>query len=642
MSTALTDYINYQLTPEDERRRRDTIVSAMRLGGVKMPMDVAKSILSADIEMTMEGASTIIVQLNDPDRVILRSKYLTDGTRMQIPRSDGVVGKWDTFALVKISKNGDNLTLTFEDEAIWRLRKYNSKLKVNRNQMTRAQFALKLCQEPKPRIPLYSPELLIKQPIGTSKSYTNYQASQVDTTGQGTAKTSIDASGLKIKGKAATDEQLDNIAEVLAVGVKLKAPKATLYASIVTVIQESSALNLPGGDRDSVGMFQQRPSQGWTGLRNIPKAARQFFLGPSESGPNGAIEYYVAHPGATSGGIAQAVQRSAYPDAYAKWDSEARSIVSAYLGSGSTGYRGSLDRVDKQKYASYEFTRGDPDDPSKKEDSWTCLQRLADEVGWVCFAYRGTVYFISEEELYSRAPKFKIAEFGPGVDTIDFDYDAGGKVAQLNVSVYAERWFGAPGTTVQAVGIGPASGRWLISDFSRSLFDDLATVTCKKANPKLPEPAPKVKSQDINLDTGEPLSGQGDVNNVLTSTRKGESKPLDGSYPAPGFHGAARNAFGTTEAADIMVPVGTPVLAVLPGTIGSSIGPLGSSDTRLAGERLHLFTSGNEFYYAHLSRIDVRAGQKVAAGQQLGLSGMANGVAHLHFEVKNGKIGDFV
>lgn len=85
------------------------------------------------------------------------------------------------------------------------------------------------------------------------------------------------------------------------------------------------------------------------------------------------------------------------------------------------------------------------------------------------------------------------------------------------------------------------------------------------------------------------------------------------------------------NAIDIAVPVGTPVLAVSDGVIGDLIGPLSSGDPHLAGERLHLETGEVRFYYAHLSRIDVVPRQRVVAGQQLGLSGSAVGVPHLHF-----------
>jgi hypothetical protein len=93
----------------------------------------------------------------------------------------------------------------------------------------------------------------------------------------------------------------------------------------------------------------------------------------------------------------------------------------------------------------------------------------------------------------------------------------------------------------------------------------------------------------------------------------------------------APNNLASDNAVDIAVPVGTPVYAVTAGVIGPQIGALDSSDPRMAGLRVHLNAPGVRFYYAHLSRIDVVAGQYVQAGQQLGLSGSANGAAHLHF-----------
>jgi hypothetical protein len=90
------------------------------------------------------------------------------------------------------------------------------------------------------------------------------------------------------------------------------------------------------------------------------------------------------------------------------------------------------------------------------------------------------------------------------------------------------------------------------------------------------------------------------------------------------------------DAVDIAVPTGTPVLAVTAGVIGTLIGPLDSADPHLAGLRLHLDAASHRFYYAHLSRIDVIPGQHVEAGQQLGLSGEAAGVPHLHFAQDGG------
>ena len=105
----------------------------------------------------------------------------------------------------------------------------------------------------------------------------------------------------------------------------------------------------------------------------------------------------------------------------------------------------------------------------------------------------------------------------------------------------------------------------------------------------------------------------------------------------PFVPGSTHSAFvapanlASDNAVDIAVPIGTPVYAVTDGVIGPRIGSLDSTDPWMAGLRVHLNAPGVQFYYAHLSEIDVVPGQFVQAGQRIGLSGSANGAAHLHF-----------
>lgn len=107
--------------------------------------------------------------------------------------------------------------------------------------------------------------------------------------------------------------------------------------------------------------------------------------------------------------------------------------------------------------------------------------------------------------------------------------------------------------------------------------------------------------------------------------------------PYQGTHAKAFNVQGGSDnwesenAVDIAVPVGTPVYAVAAGIIGPQFGPDGTG--RFAGIRLHLNSGADSFYYAHLSGTapGISPGVRVKAGQLLGYSGSANGVAHLHF-----------
>lgn len=109
--------------------------------------------------------------------------------------------------------------------------------------------------------------------------------------------------------------------------------------------------------------------------------------------------------------------------------------------------------------------------------------------------------------------------------------------------------------------------------------------------------------------------------------------------PGVGTHSwwAPPNNWQSDNAVDIFVPYGTPVLAYKQGRIGSKVGPLPDPGSRFHGIRLYLETpDGNQFYYAHLSSVQVKPYQQVEAGHVLGHSGVANGVTHLHWAAMHG------
>jgi murein DD-endopeptidase MepM/ murein hydrolase activator NlpD len=136
--------------------------------------------------------------------------------------------------------------------------------------------------------------------------------------------------------------------------------------------------------------------------------------------------------------------------------------------------------------------------------------------------------------------------------------------------------------------------------------------------------------------------------NPDTPSTGGPSSPTmtRGGYPLGkhgkliGFPNQGTHTLGNWEsdnAVDISASVGTPVVAMFDGTIGSQFGSLGEGG-RFAGLRLHLDGKGNNAYYAHLSRFaaGIRPGTRVRKGQVIGYSGSANGVAHLHLAVLHG------
>lgn len=119
----------------------------------------------------------------------------------------------------------------------------------------------------------------------------------------------------------------------------------------------------------------------------------------------------------------------------------------------------------------------------------------------------------------------------------------------------------------------------------------------------------------------------------------GKRGPIKGT-PYTGTH--TRGNWQSDNALDIVVPVGTPVYAVADGVIGPRIGLQNSKDPKLAGLRVTVQGQGNAYYYAHLSKLTVMAGQHVTAGQLIGYSGEANGLTHLHFAVQTGTPGDAI
>ncbi|MBF4609334.1 LysM peptidoglycan-binding domain-containing protein [Curtobacterium sp. VKM Ac-1393] len=124
-------------------------------------------------------------------------------------------------------------------------------------------------------------------------------------------------------------EQRQNAATIVAVGRSLGVPDRGIVVALAAAMQESSLRNLSRGDRDSVGLFQQRPSQGWGSAAKLqdPAYATKLFFG-GRSNPNaGKTRGLLDVPGWSSMSItdaAQAVQLSAYPKAYADWASAAQ------------------------------------------------------------------------------------------------------------------------------------------------------------------------------------------------------------------------------------------------------------------------------------------------------------------------------
>ncbi|MET1072612.1 MAG: C40 family peptidase [Umezawaea sp.] len=123
-----------------------------------------------------------------------------------------------------------------------------------------------------------------------------------------------------------SDEQRQNAATIVGVARQKGTPPRAWLVALATAMQESTLRNIPYGDRDSLGLFQQRPSQGWGTPAQVtdPVYATTIFIDRLLQVPNWErLPVTVA---------AQTVQRSAFPDAYAKWEGLAADLVSQLAG----------------------------------------------------------------------------------------------------------------------------------------------------------------------------------------------------------------------------------------------------------------------------------------------------------------------
>ena len=127
-------------------------------------------------------------------------------------------------------------------------------------------------------------------------------------------------------------EQAGNAAIITALARKRGLPARAASIAVATAIQESKLRNINYGDRDSLGLFQQRPSQGWGTRKEItdPVYATNAFYDVLAK-----IDGYETMEITK---VAQKVQRSAFPDAYADHEPEARIIASALSGYSPGGF----------------------------------------------------------------------------------------------------------------------------------------------------------------------------------------------------------------------------------------------------------------------------------------------------------------
>lgn len=408
-----------------------------------------------------------------------------------------------------------------------------------------------------------------------------------------------------------TAEQASNAATIAQVSGELGVPRRGLEVALATAIQESGLLNRDHGDKDSLGLFQQRPSQGWGAPAQITDAAlatRAFYGRAAHSNNTGLLDIdgwqTLPLPQA-----AQAVQRSAAPGAYAQWEQVAKDLTDIL---GAT-----LATQPNKAGATAVADTSTPAETGLSPDALLVLRSVQ--------ARFGTHSYIGVGD----RPNYPDSDH-PSGRAVDVMIEAWDTPAGIDHGTRIAAWIRDHARELGVTYIIWRKQIWSTGDTGWRPY----TYPSRRGGPTLDH----LDHVHVSV-AGTP----GTLGCGIGVTQAGRIV-----YPVPAAYVDAdrRNwqATGSSWSArhtgtDFSAPCGVPVYAAHAGIV--------SIDTTegWAGTWLVKVTTGPNSlatWYAHLESLDVARGQRVIAGQRIGAVGARGNATgcHLHFEVhlKDGPI----
>jgi hypothetical protein len=393
-------------------------------------------------------------------------------------------------------------------------------------------------------------------------------------------------------------EQTRNAGIIVTVGQAAAVAPFGLQIALATAKQESDLRNLDYGDRDSLGLFQQRPSQGWgtpAQVQDPVYAAQAFFGGPT--GPNAG-----APPGLLDVDgwddmpltvAAQAVQQSAFPAAYARWETPAASWLGELLGSPGTSCSPGGGLVCPPTGLAAE--------DGLTPDALRVLRCLASEYPQIT-----TFHGVGERPNESDHPT------GRAVDAMipEWMLPSGNELG----------WEVADWLVANQVCLGVTYVIWDASIWSA---DRAAEGWRPYEHPNGSTDANSAHRNHVHV------SVHGDAGSCADGAWV---VPLTGGYTITARFGDTGVRWASGHAGiDLATPLGRPVVAAAGGQVTDSgwDGPYG-----IKVEITH--PDGTRTWYAHLSTVTVEVGAALVAGEMVGHVGSTGNSTgpHLHFEVR--------
>lgn len=460
------------------------------LDGKGSEVQLGRALTDAQVERTMEGASTVTLTVADSDwslagaSELLGEKRLKSDLNLEI---DDLV-----FTLNELEKIDDGWSMVFYDEPTTALRDHKRRMKATRDTVTRAQFFGMLCKAAGVR--LYSIEKNVKQPVAA--------LDKADAKQLRDSKKAVKTATQKAREKKAAKVP----AKEARVYKRLKGPASwfgRVSAQGAIDPGDPSGQTKSGKPNYAKGVaVNAYPSQGYAGaVRSYNEFQGSWWRCTCPNGRVGVFQHIDQGPNADGRVVdftASALADIGYtvlnfPTSAGTFHLE--NLGRAYgdktgaVGSTSTTSSSSA-TTERARIAKYEFA------VDTGEDYQETGQRLADEVGWRCFS-NGTGYVFDSDLTLAKADPSVVLQSGDdGVDRIRWTWTRRALIDELQVDIRLVPWAAPPGAVALVKGEGPADGKWLVRSIQAPLLgeDRQATVTLGRPQKPLKEPAPSVET----------------------------------------------------------------------------------------------------------------------------------------------------
>jgi len=499
------------------------IADSRRRSGKTIP-DVAQlstAITSVELQDTMEGSSTLTVDIIDPDWQLLPYFEVAETGRVEMIEVNYPPGShnWWRMTALEVNQQVDStmVTLIFMERPAVLLMHHLGPVHASRGKYTRAEFLKTLVDQVKANggLRFSSKQLHDKQRIAGNTPVVTDPAERKRVKFHGINKNAK----LKIQGVRATPDQLTEVERALDAAYELDAPHLAVRALMVAGIGESGFDNHVINSKGYGGTFQgdvRAKTHEWANdYTDTNKMAKSFLKGGRGFQNGGAIK--LAAPTTTAqktpGQIALLVEASAeQPSYYDKYADEGDALIKEYKGGFSDGpsyYR-----------QQYNFRIGDDNNP--RVDYWTGMQDLAEEVNWRLFIDGNTVYFDSDYTLIKQKSAAIIDRNDSTVLGWTARWDGRKRATEMTLDMICDPFAYRAGDVFKLEGFGPLSdgstarpvpfpGHWLIFEAHRLSGDIFTRFTLTQPERPNREPAADVgeRPQDDEEIVGDIVTGIG-------------------------------------------------------------------------------------------------------------------------------------